>query len=80
MGTPLSTTKLCIPQLRPNLVPRRRLTERLDEALHLGHRLLLICPPEGVRRSAGGGIHAGSENGRERSGKIGPVHLHNRST
>jgi LuxR family maltose regulon positive regulatory protein len=64
MDIPLLTTKLHIPLLRPNLVPRRRLTQRLDEALRLGHRLLLVCAPAGFGKTtllsewAGGGVHA----------------------
>lgn len=41
MATPLLTTKLHIPPPRPNLVPRPRLIQRLDEGLRLGHRLTL---------------------------------------
>jgi LuxR family maltose regulon positive regulatory protein len=51
MDTPFLTTKLHIPHLRPNLVPRRRLTERLDQALRLGHRLLLVCAPAGFGKT-----------------------------
>jgi LuxR family maltose regulon positive regulatory protein len=51
METPLLAAKLHIPRLRPNLVPRRRLTDRLDEALRLGHRLLLICAPAGFGKT-----------------------------
>jgi LuxR family maltose regulon positive regulatory protein len=51
MDPQLLTTKLYIPQLRPNLVPRRRLTEQLDESLRLGHRLLLICAPAGFGKT-----------------------------
>jgi LuxR family maltose regulon positive regulatory protein len=51
MTTPLLTTKLHIPQPCPNLIPRRRLTERLDEALRLGHRLLLVCAPAGFGKT-----------------------------
>jgi LuxR family maltose regulon positive regulatory protein len=51
MDTPLLTTKLHIPPLRTNLVPRQRLTQRLDEALRLGHRLLLVCAPAGFGKT-----------------------------
>jgi LuxR family maltose regulon positive regulatory protein len=51
MDSQLLTTKLNIPRLRPNLVPRQRLTERVDEALHLGHRLLLVCTPAGFGKT-----------------------------
>jgi LuxR family maltose regulon positive regulatory protein len=43
----LLTTKLYIPPPRPNLVPRPRLVERLDEGLHLGHRLTLVSASAG---------------------------------
>jgi LuxR family maltose regulon positive regulatory protein len=51
MQTPLLTTKFHIPQLHPGLVARRRLTQRLDEALRTGHRLLLICAPAGFGKT-----------------------------
>jgi LuxR family maltose regulon positive regulatory protein len=51
MQTPLLTTKLHIPQLRPDLVARRRLTVRFDEAVQLGHRLLLVCAPAGFGKT-----------------------------
>jgi len=47
MATPLLTTKLHIPPPRPNLVPRPRLIQRLDEGLRLGHRLTLVSAPAG---------------------------------
>jgi LuxR family maltose regulon positive regulatory protein len=43
--TPLLTTKLYIPPPHPNLTPRLRLVERLDEGLRLGHKLTLIAAP-----------------------------------
>ena len=36
MSTPLLATKLYVPPPRPDLVPRPRLIERLDEGLRLG--------------------------------------------
>jgi len=47
MPTQLLSTKLHIPQLRPTLVPRPRLFRRLDDALRLAHRLILISAPAG---------------------------------
>ena len=47
MATPILTTKLYIPRVYPNLVPRPRLIERLDEGLRLGHRLTLVSAPAG---------------------------------
>ncbi len=45
--TPLLRTKLYIPAPRPELVPRPRLIERLDESLRLGRKLILISAPAG---------------------------------
>ena len=47
----LLTTKLYIPPARPNLVPRPRLIERLDEALRLGRKLTLISAPAGFGKT-----------------------------
>jgi LuxR family maltose regulon positive regulatory protein len=41
------TTKLYIPPPRPTLVSRPRLLQKLDEGLHLGHRLTLVSAPAG---------------------------------
>ena len=43
----LLRTKLYIPPLRPNLVPRPHLIERLNEGLRLGHKLSLVSAPAG---------------------------------
>jgi LuxR family maltose regulon positive regulatory protein len=43
----LLTTKLYIPPPRPNLVPRPRLIQRLEEGLVLGRKLTLISAPAG---------------------------------
>jgi LuxR family maltose regulon positive regulatory protein len=43
----LLTTKLYVPPVRPSLVSRPRLIERLDEGLRLGHRLTLVSAPAG---------------------------------
>ncbi len=51
MTTPLLTTKLYIPPPRPNLIPRPRLVERLDEGLHLGRKLTLIAAPAGFGKT-----------------------------
>jgi LuxR family maltose regulon positive regulatory protein len=45
--TPLLTTKLYIPPPRPNLIPRPRLVERLDEGVRSGHKLTLISASAG---------------------------------
>jgi DNA-binding NarL/FixJ family response regulator len=47
----LLQTKLYIPPLRPNLVPRPRLIERLNQGLQLGHRLTLISAPAGFGKT-----------------------------
>ena len=51
MTIPLLTTKLYIPPPRPNLVPRPRLVERLDEGLCLGRKLTLISAPAGFGKT-----------------------------
>ena len=51
MSNPLLATKLNIPPPRPNLVPRPRLIERLDEGLCPGHRLTLISAPAGFGKT-----------------------------
>ena len=47
----LLTTKLHIPLPNPNMVPRRRLTERLDEALQRSRRLTLVSAPAGFGKT-----------------------------
>jgi LuxR family maltose regulon positive regulatory protein len=47
----LLLTKLYIPPLRPNLVPRQRLIERLNQGLHFGHKLTLISAPAGFGKT-----------------------------
>jgi len=49
METPLLATKLYIPPLRRNFVPRPRLLERLNEGLH--RRLLLVSAPAGFGKT-----------------------------
>jgi LuxR family maltose regulon positive regulatory protein len=51
MTAPLLTTKLYIPPVRPGLVPRLHLIERLNEELRLGHRLTLISAPAGFGKT-----------------------------
>ena len=45
----LLATKLHVPRPRPDLVPRPRLAERLDEGLALG--LMLVCAPAGYGKT-----------------------------
>jgi len=49
MAAPPLTTKLYIPPPRPNLVPRPRLIERLNAALH--RKLTLISAPAGFDKT-----------------------------
>jgi LuxR family maltose regulon positive regulatory protein len=51
MTTPLLATKLYIPPVRPNLVPRPRLVERLNEGVRLGRKLTLISAPAGFGKT-----------------------------
>src|SRR5258708_1987241 len=49
MSTPILATKLYIPRLRPNVVRRPRLLERLNEGLH--RNLILISAPAGLGKT-----------------------------
>ncbi|MFB0535234.1 MAG: hypothetical protein ACETWR_09645 [Anaerolineae bacterium] len=49
MGIPLLKSKLYIPAVRPNLVPRPRLVERLNAGLH--RKLTLISAPAGFGKT-----------------------------
>jgi LuxR family transcriptional regulator, maltose regulon positive regulatory protein len=49
MPTPILATKLYLPPLRPHLVLRTRLLERLNEGLH--HPLTLISAPAGFGKT-----------------------------
>jgi LuxR family maltose regulon positive regulatory protein len=51
MAMPLLTTKLYIPPPRPGQVPRPRLLARLDAALGLHHRLILVSAPPGFGKT-----------------------------
>ena len=51
MPDTLLRTKFFIPPLRPNLVPRTRLIERLNQGLDLGHKLTLISAPAGFGKT-----------------------------
>jgi hypothetical protein len=46
---PILATKLYVPQLRPNVVSRPRLIERLNEGLH--RKLTLISAPTGFGKT-----------------------------
>src|SRR5947209_1760067 len=49
MQKPILTTKLYLPRLRPNVVSRSRLLERLNEGLH--RKLTLISAPAGFGKT-----------------------------
>src|SRR6516162_7921125 len=49
MPTPILATKLYIPRLRPSMVSRPRLLERLNEGLH--RNLTLISAPAGFGKT-----------------------------
>jgi LuxR family maltose regulon positive regulatory protein len=51
MAMPVLTTKLYIPPPRPEQVPRARLLARLDAALGLHHRLILVSAPPGFGKT-----------------------------
>jgi LuxR family maltose regulon positive regulatory protein len=51
MSTSLLTTKLYIPPASPRLVPRPHLIQRLEEGLHLNHRLTLASAPAGFGKT-----------------------------
>jgi LuxR family maltose regulon positive regulatory protein len=47
----LLTSKLYIPPLRPNLVPRPRLVELLNEGLRTNHKMTLVSAPAGFGKT-----------------------------
>ena len=51
MTIPILTTKLYIPPVRPNLVPRPRLIERLNAGPRAGRKLTLISAPAGFGKT-----------------------------
>jgi LuxR family maltose regulon positive regulatory protein len=51
MAVPLLTTKLYIPPPRLDLVPRPRLIRRLDQAVSLRRRLVLVSAPAGFGKT-----------------------------
>lgn len=52
MNEPLLQTKLFIPPFQPNLLPRPRLVERLNQAIWQNSRLILISAAAGFGKSA----------------------------
>ncbi len=65
MTTSLLITKLYVPPLRPNLVPRPRLIERLNAGLH--RKLTLISAPAGFGKTTLLGEWIASDDGPERA-------------
>ena len=51
MAIPLLTTKLYIPPIRPELVARALLIERLNTGLDSGHGLMLVAAPAGFGKT-----------------------------
>ena len=51
MSETLLQTKLYIPPIRPNLIPRPRLLERLNEGLETGSKLTLVSAPAGYGKT-----------------------------
>ncbi|MCW2135195.1 LuxR family transcriptional regulator, maltose regulon positive regulatory protein [Arthrobacter sp. VKM Ac-2550] len=51
MPTPVLATKLHVPASRPQIVPRPRLLERLNEGLDSGRKLTLACAPAGFGKT-----------------------------
>jgi LuxR family maltose regulon positive regulatory protein len=51
MAASLLTTKLYVPPLRPDLVPRPRLLELMDEGLRLGRKMTLVSAPAGFGKT-----------------------------
>jgi LuxR family maltose regulon positive regulatory protein len=51
VSTPLLKTKLYIPPPRPELVPRPRLTKRLNAGLRSGRKLTLISALAGFGKT-----------------------------
>lgn len=51
MPETLLRTKLFVPPLRPNLVPRPRFSKPLNQGLQLGHKLTLISALAGFGKT-----------------------------
>ena len=51
MSGDLLQTKLYVPVIRPNLVPRPHLIDRLNHGLHSGHKLTLLSAPAGFGKT-----------------------------
>ena len=66
MAAPILTTKLYIPPIRPELVPRSRLVERLNAGLREACKLTLISAPAGFGKTTllNEWIHQRDEGGK----------------
>ena len=64
MTSPLLATKLYIPPVRQELVPRPRLIERLNEGLRSGRRLTLVSAPAGYGKTTLIASWANQDKGR----------------
>jgi len=51
MAIPLLKTKLYIPPIRPDLVSRVCLIERIDAGIHAGHKMTLVSAPAGFGKT-----------------------------
>ena len=51
MSSQIIKTKLLVPTVYPNLVPRSRLIEKIEEGLQLGHKLTLVAAPAGFGKT-----------------------------
>jgi LuxR family transcriptional regulator, maltose regulon positive regulatory protein len=51
MITPILATKLYVPPLRPGVVKRPHLIERLNEGLSTNHKLTLVSAPAGFGKT-----------------------------
>ncbi len=51
MIMPLLTTKLHVPPISPDLVPRPHLLRKLDNGLRPGNRMIMVCAPAGFGKS-----------------------------
>ena len=51
MPDTLLRTKLYVPPLRPNLVSRPQLIDKLNQGLQLGHKLTLVSAPAGFGKT-----------------------------
>jgi len=58
MSSTILQTKLIVPFVHPNLVPRSRLSEQIELGLQAGHRLTLVAAPAGFGKTTAVSIWA----------------------